>query len=468
MDTFGTRTIDTRIGPLSFDHGMPTTETVATLYDEMDFQRAVQCYLWALPAVGWEGLRQANEQNFGAGYDDIVRLAGYRILSTDLTPNVTTPYDMAFLHLGDHGPMVVDMPAGATAGAVVDWWERPVTDIGLVGPDRGHGGKYLLVGPGQDTPEAPGYHVFRSRTAHVAFFYRVLNPTAADAEVIETTVRIYPYSLRQNPPRTRYLTTAREGDLATMVPPRGLAYWERVAQVLAGEPGEDRDRFFRAMLRPLGLESGKPFQPDGRQQRLLTDATVVGEAMGKALAFHKRFEHSRYRPDARWNYVFSPDFALDQDVDDYTQLDERSALTYEGIGVSAGSIPTAPGTGQSYLGAYVDENGQVLDGAKSYRLHFPSPPPAQRFWALTVYDLDTRCLIQNEQQIAERSSLTGLTTNPDGSVDLYFGPTAPAGLADNWIQTMPGQAWFTYLRLYGPLEPFFDKSWALPDIEANQ
>ncbi|MCE5288067.1 MAG: DUF1254 domain-containing protein [Nocardiaceae bacterium] len=465
MDTFGTRTIDTRIGPLSFDHGMPTTETVATLYDEMDFQRAVQCYLWALPIVSWEGGRQAQEYNFGTGYNDLALYRDFRTLSVAFTPNLTTPYSWAFLHLGEQGPMVVEMPPGATAGALIDWWERPITDVGLIGPDQGRGAKYLLVGPGQDAPEDPGYHVFRSRTVHVPFFFRVLNPEADDAEAIRAGVRIYPYSRREDPPPIRRVDAPRDGELKTMVPPGGLAYWERLTQALAGEPGEDRDRFFRAMLRPLGIESGKPFQPDERQQKLLTEAALVGEAMAKACAFNKRFEGIRYRPDVRWNYLISPDFALDQDVDDYSQLDERSTFAYEVVAMSAGSMPTKPGTGQSYLCGYFDADGQILDGAKSYRLHVPPNVPAARFWAVTGYDLDTRCFIQNQIQIAERSSRTDLKANDDGSVDIYFGPTAPVGLERNWIQTVPGKAWFTYLRLYGPLETFFDKSWVLPDVE---
>lgn len=468
MDTFGTRTIDTRVGPLSFDHGMPTSETVAELYDEMDFQRAVQCYLWALPIVSWEGGRQANEANFGADYDDITLYGDYRTLSTAFTPNLTTPYSWAFLHLAEQGPTVVEMPPGATAGAIIDWWERPITDVGLVGPDQGRGGKYLLVGPGQDTPEAPGFHVFRSRTVHVPFFFRVLNPEADDAEAIKAGVRIYPYSRHEDPPPTRHIDSARDGELRTMVPPGGLAYWQRLAEALAGEPGEDRDRFFRAMLRSLGIEAGKPFQPDERQRKLLIEGALVGEAMAKTCAFHRRFVGIRYRPDVRWNYLISPDWALNQDVDDYTQLEERSSFAYEVLAMSAGSMPTKPGTGQTYLCAYWDADGQVLDGAKSYRLHVPPNPPAERFWAVTVYDLDTRCFIQNKEEIPERSSRTGLKANDDGSVDVYFGPTAPAGLESNWIPTVPGKAWFTYLRLYGPLQPFFDRSWVLPDIETLQ
>jgi hypothetical protein len=460
------QTIDTRIGKLDFELGVPKRETVAKLYEEMDFQRAVQCYLWGLPIVGMEQLKQSHEQSTGARSGDLAIYEGYRNVRVFLTPNVVTTYIIAGLNLAEHGPMVVDYPAGATAGAVVDWWDRPLTDVGLPGPDKGAGAKYLFGGPGQEAPNDESYRIFRSRTVNTLFFYRVLETEPEKAKALRSAVRIYPYSERANPPATRLLTPKPDGELRIGTQPRGLEYWERLSQALSAEPGEDRDRFFVAMLKPLGIETGKPFKPEEQQKKLLIEAAVVGEAMAKASAFNKRGEGMRYRPDAHWEYVVSPWIAVDQDVENTTQFEERTGLFYEAIGMSAGSITKTPGVGQTYLSAYHDKDGHALDGAKTYSLRVPVNTPAKLFWSVTLYDIETRTLIENKEQIGDRSSRQDdLMKNSDGSVTLYFGPSAPKGYEKNWIPTVPGRAWFTYIRLYGPLQAYFDKTWPLPDIE---
>jgi hypothetical protein len=299
----------------------------------------------------------------------------------------------------------------------------------------------------------------------VWFGYRVLETDPEKAKALRTDVRIYPYSQRNTPTAPRLVTAKPEGDLRIAFQPRGLAYWERLSQALSIEPVEDRDRFFIAMLKPLGIEKGKPFQPDARQKKILIDAALVGETMAKAHSFDKRFEGIRYRPDAHWDYVVTPWYAIDQDDEKSTQFEERTGLFYEAIGMSAGSIPKTAGVGQAYFAAYRDRDSQALDGGKTYRLRVTANPPVNQFWSVTLYDIDSRTLIANKEQIADRSSRQDLVKNADGSVDLYFGPSAPKGLEKNWVPTVPGKAWFCYFRLYGPLQAYFDKAWPLPDIE---
>jgi hypothetical protein len=283
-------------------------------------------------------------------------------------------------------------------------------------------------------------------------------------------VHIYPWSERdKNPPPTRMLTPRTDGGaLLNQMIPRGMAYWERLSQSLAGEPGDDRDRFFMAMLKSLGIENGKPFAPDVRQKKILEEGATVGEAMAKTITFRGRLPGLRYRPDATWEYVIAPWFNAEQDVENSTQLEERTDLFYAAWGMSNGSITKTPGVGQTYLASFVDTDGQPFDGAKSYRLRVPANPPAKLFWSVTVYETDTRTLIKNQVQKPDRVSTEGLDKNADGSVDIYLSPTSPTGHENNWIQTVPGRAWFTYLRLYGPLEPYYDRSWILPDIEELQ
>jgi hypothetical protein len=361
--------------------------------------------------------------------------------------------------------VVIDYPAGATAGLVDDWWDRPIADLGLPGPDKGQGAKFLLVGTGQEVPKSDGYRVLHSRTLSALLGYRILDTDPEKAKALLAGVRIYPYRERDNPPVNRVLRAKSEGELRIQSQPRGLTYWERLSQALSPEPGEDRDRFFIAMLKPLGIEKGKPFEPDERQKKILIEAALVGEAMAKASAFDKRFEGIRYRQDAHWDYVVSPDYAVDQDVTNSTQFEQRTALFYEAICMSAGSIPRTPGVGQAYFSAYRDKDGHAFDGGQTYRLHVPPNAPVKQFWSVTLYDIDTRLLIHNKEQIADRSSRQDLVKNADGSVDLYFSPNAPKGFENNWIPTVPGRAWFTYFRLYGPLEGYFDRSWPLPDLE---
>ncbi len=456
--------IDTRIGRLEFELGVPTRETVARLYDEMDFQRACQLYLWALPAVSSMQMRLYAGLVCGSKGGDCAVFEGYRNLSGCLTPNVLTPYISGDLDLAESGPMVVEVPPGLLAGSAMDLWQRPLTDFGVLGPDKGNGGRFLFVGPGQEAPRADGAAVLRSPTFGVLFFYRALDPDPVKSEAVKKGVRLYPWSRRGDPPPTRYMTPDPGRITAIPAMPRGMEYWRRLAEFVQAEPVEDRDRFFAAMLRPLGIEKGRPFEPDERQERILAEAAVAGEAMAKGNDFHKRLPGTRYRLDTHWEYVILAEPA--QDLENYSQLDERAAWFYEAIFLTRAMISRTPGFGQAYLGAYHDKDGHAFDGGQTYHLHEPPDPPAEQFWSVTLYDIDTRCLVQNMEQIADRNPRQpGLVKNADGSVDLYFAPAAPRGFEKNWIPTVPGRAWFTWFRLYAPLQAYFDRTWRLPDIE---
>jgi hypothetical protein len=458
-----TESVETRIGRLDFELGLPTEQTVTKLFDEVDFQRAVQCYIWSLPIVGMEQLINISQANSGARDGEVTIAEGYRNVSAYLTANATTPYVFGAIDLGKSGPTVLAIPPGLIGGSVVDMWQRATTDIGVTGPDKGRGAKFLLVGPGQQVPEVEGYVVVPSPTFRTVFFFRALDPDPVKANALKTSVQVYPFAQRGNPTPTRYITPTPDMSVILSYQPRGLQYWKVLSEALANESVEDRDRFFMAMLKPLGIEKGKPFAPDERQTKLLTEATFVGEAMAKANSFDKRFTGARYRPDAHWDYVIMVDPR--QDLSGFSQLDERAAYTYEAVLMSQAMVTKTPGQGSTYLASYRDSTGSAFDGASTYQLHVPPNPPAKQFWSITLYDLSTRCLIQNKEQLADRSSRQpDLMKNADGSVDLYFSPTAPKGFENNWIPTVPGQAWFTYLRLYAPTEAYFDKTWKLPDI----
>ena len=457
--------VDTRIGSIPLQFGLPANAaTVGKLYDEMDFQRASQAYLWALPIVGFAGWQDAHRSVFGARDIDMVVYESVKDKLGILTANATTPYIVGMPDLSKTGPLVIDYPAGATAGGVGDFWQRPVTDMGETGPDKGKGGKYLIVGPGQTEPKDKNYRIVRSPTVNIFFAFRVLDPDPAKAKDLISRVRLYPYAERAKPEQTRIVRP--EGRAWTQVPPKGIAFWERLNDILQREPVMERDRFYMAMLKPLGTEKGKAFNPDARQRNLLEEGAKVGELMAQSLAFDSRDPNARYRTDARWEYLFT--FDPGQDIGSYAPLDERTGYFYQAVTTSRGMVTKTPGVGQAYLGTAHDKDGAWLDGSKTYKLHVPANAPAKLFWSLTVYDTETRAFLDNTPGgVVDRSSRADLKKNADGSVDLVMGPSAPAGMESNWIPTIPGKAWFALFRFYGPTEAYFDRSWKLPDIAAE-
>lgn len=452
---------DTHIGKIVFDLGFPAKESVTKLYDELDFQRACQAYLWGLPIVGFAEWQASTASSLGAGDLDYVVYSSFGDKLGILTPNATTPYILAFSDLNRTGPLVIEVPAGPSGGGVLDFWQRPITDTGLPGPDKGEGSKYLILPPNSPDIAAEGYRVFRSPTFNIFTGTRALQSDAAQAEAWIKQLRIYPYSQRSNPPVTRFIKP--EGRKWSQVPPRGIAYWERLADILAKEPVAERDRFFMAMLKPLGIEKNKPFQPDVRQRKLLEDGAFIGEGMAMSLSFSTRISGARYRTDANWDYLILLDPS--QEAEYFSQLDERTNYFYQAVTTTEGMVSRTPGVGSAYLGTAEHKDGGRFDGGKAYSLHIPPDAPAAQFWSLTLYDVDSRSFIVTKEQIADRSSRADLLKNSDGSVDIFMGPTPPAGFEKNWIPTVPGRGWFALFRLYGPTEAYFDRSWSLPNIE---
>ena len=458
----GMETRDTRIGKLEFERGYPTPETLEKLYDERDFQRASQAYLWSLPVVSMMDFLHSYQEDLGATFGDLVHIKGYDDAKYGITANATTEYLFAWYDLSKSGPVVIAEPEGPTAGFVNDMWQRPSADLGLPGKLAGKGGKRLIVGPGQKIPaDLNGYDIIHSKSNYTFILIRVLATDPAQKEKIQNDFQLYAYKDRVKPKTTKVIPIA--GRKWRSNQPRGMAYWERLAEFINHEPIEERDRFFTAMLIPLGIEKGKPFTPNDRQKDILEEAVFVGEAMAGANNFHSRFPGALYAAGTKWDLALA--HHLDQRAEHHDQLDERAAWYYEALTTSKGMTSSRPGIGSTYLGGYRDKDDEWLNGAQQYTLRVPANVPAKQFWSATVYSNDTRYLIQNKQKIADRSSRMDLLKNDDDSVTIFFGPTAPKGKEQNWIPTNPGEGWFSYFRLYGPLEAYFDRSWVLPDIE---
>ena len=446
-----------------FENGYPSRETAEKLYDEMDYQRATQAYLWALPAVGYKALYDAQSKTFGAANGDVVFYRDLKDKAGMLTPNITTLYAFSFWDLAKQGPMVVDVPAGLTAGGVMDIWQQPITDMGQTGPDKGSGGKYLILPPGSEPMTAAGYYVVQSPSNQVWFGTRGLDPDKAVAEATVRKHRIYSWNQRDKAPETKYLEVA--GKDWQSAQPNTLEYWRLLAELYANEPVAPRDRMMFGMLKALGISPGQAFKPDARQARILTEAAKTGDLMARTIAYEKRFEGATVYPGKQWEYAVKFDLNQEDPEQTRVQFDERASWFYEAIGMSAGMQGRIVGFGQVYLETSKDKDGNWLDGGKTYKMRVEPNPPVRQFWSITLYDNLTRGPLITDQGAADLSSRKpDLVTNADGSVDVYFGPERPDG-ATNWIKTTAGKGWFPYFRFYAATEPYFDKSWQLNDIE---
>ncbi|WP_419712773.1 DUF1254 domain-containing protein [Pseudomonas sp. NFX224] len=456
--------LDTRIGQVAMEGELPARESIAKLYAELDYQQATQAYLWALPLVSYAQWQEEFRDKLGARNGDLMVLNSYEDKLGVITANATTPYILGFVDLNETGPLVIELPPGPTAGGVGDFWQRAIIDMGQTGPDKGKGGKYLILPPGQEPPANAGqYYLAKSETMNVLVGFRVLDPDPVKGKALVEQFKMYPYAKRAEPSKTKLMSPGGKPWSGTQ--PRGMGYWERLHQIVQKEPVNERDRFYMAMLASLGIEKGKPLKPTEAQRKALEQGAQMGELIAKANTFAKRFPGAQFWPDRQWDMVLNI-ADPSQRVAYYDQLWERTAWFYEAVTNTKGMVSKTPGLGQTYLGAYTDSAGNWLDGAKHYRLHVGANPPAKQFWSMTLYDIDSRCLIDNPQRKADLSSRQDLKKNPDGSVDLYFGPTAPKGFENNWVQTVPGKHWFSYFRLYAPTEAYFDKSWKLDDITA--
>jgi hypothetical protein len=468
-------TVETRIGTLSFENGYPSEETARKLFDEMDYQRAVQAYLWAYPAVSFESIRIGCKRDLGADLNDFVIADNYADpKAVWLTANDTTIYSLTNVDLGKSGPLVVEVPPGALVGIIDDFWQRSLTDVGMPGPDAGKGGKFILLPPGykDDVPKT-GYYVVQATMNNNNIMVRgIVQNNDKDAAVANVKkFKVYPLSESSNPKPNKFVSMS--GKDSNTIPPKGMEFWERLSAVINNNPVHERDLFFLGVLKPLGMEKGKAFKPDARQRKILEEAAQMGDAMGRVMLFEgpERFRQVGEGlgvepfPGTKWHWVFQVNPV--QQTDTYGQIDERLHYTYGAIYTTPALGVMKAGPGGNYMQAFKDKNGNRFDGGKKYRLRVPANAPAEQFWSLTLYNTTTRTMIQNPGNDSARSGLDKLKTNPDGSVDLYFGPagSAPAGLEANWIETFHGKGFYPMFRIYYPKAGLFDGTWKIPDVE---
>jgi hypothetical protein len=496
--------VESRLGTLEFDDGAPSEATAALLYDNLDFQHGVQAFLGALRGASIAAVRRGF---LSVGAEDNSFLLFSDLMDSEslfLTANCDTVYFWGFVDLSG-GPMVIDVPAlGAPSGVlgtIDDMWFNWVTDVGLPGPDRGAGGRYLIVGAGYEgaLPDS-GFHVSHSRTTRVTVIGRAFmidNDPADAVETIRNGFHVYPYLPGAHGtavasflaglaplgadgaiPETRFIEAT--GMSLNTIFPNDFGYWELIDELVQQEPPEAGDPELLGMLAAVGIVHGKPFQPDPRMRKILEDAAVVGNATARTVTFAQRPEEGfAYYPGSEWSsalfvggYQFldpPPDIAPGGPVfaasDGARKLNSSTNFFYMATGITPAMCMRLTGIGSQYIYAMRDSEGQYFDGARSYRLTLPPDVPESRFWSLLMYDRQTRSMLQTDQRFPRLGSQSGtVETNPDGSIDIYFGPNTPEGKESNWLQTVPGKGWWTILRLYNPLQPFFDKTWRPSEI----
>ena len=506
IDSLGApATITTSFGLLDFKDGVPAVDTAAKTYDTLDFTQALSAYnnsfrgASALAIVkGFEGI--------GAKPGDVVifsKLMDSRSLF--LTANADTIYYLAGLDLSK-GPMVVEQPSNAV-GTINDMWFSWIIDVGGPGPDRGLGGKYLIVGPGYDGPlPEGGYFIGHSKTNYALYAARAYlhdNDPGPAVENIKKTMKIYPYqpgsfgtSIAQaldgtvriagetKIPETKFIEGS--GLSFNTIPPSDVGFFELINENIQSEPATSYDIELAGELAAIGIVHGKPFKPDERMNKILSDAAAFGQATGRALNWRYAMKHPdwAYYEGSHWgNMLWEGGASFETPPPMFEAgmfrplpptgartLDSRTAFYYGYTLDSPGMIMRIPGVGSQYLMGFLDADGNPFDGAKTYKVVLPAHIPAEAFWSFTLYDNQTRSMLQTPQNYPRAGSQgypsPAAEASADGSTTVWFGPSQPQGVArGNWVQTATGKGWFTILRLYGPLPSFFNKSWRAGEIE---
>jgi len=496
--------VETSLGTLEFKDGAPSKTTIETIYDQIDFTHAYETFVNTLSGVS---IHAAHKGLMDAGLKDNEVLVFSKLMdakSLFLTANADTVYAMGVLDL-TKGPMVLETPP-KFLGVVDDYWFRWVTDIGLPGADRGEGGKYLIVPPDYDgtLPEG-GFAVAHARTTRVLWFGRAFLENKSDpkpaADSIRKFLKVYPYEaggvgtplaeflagkaqLGRVTPRPETVFHEGSGKVMNTVPPSDWIFYEMLDEIIQQEPAGTLDPELMGPIAAIGIVKGKKFAPDARMKKILTEALAVANAASRTVFMYPRDPSWFYYADSAWfNYLFETGYEFETPIPrvtregvklfpptGYRTLNARTSFFYGITGITPAMAMRLTNIGSQYLVTMLDANKDFFDGGKTYKVTLPKGIPEANFWSLTVYDNMTRSMLDTPQRYPRAGSQTypspAAEANRDGSTTVYFGPEQPEGVKrGNWIQTLPGKGWFLILRLYSPLEPFFDKSWRPSEVE---
>ncbi|MGR3487633.1 DUF1254 domain-containing protein [Pseudooceanicola nanhaiensis] len=495
--------VETRLGPLAFTDGAPSADTATAVYDHLDFTYAFRAFTDTYKGVS---VRAVLEGFRDAGVKDGEILIFSKLMdakSLFLTANADTVYYLAFVDLSD-GPVVVETPPDAL-GTFDDAWFRWVSDFGRPGPDRGAGGKYLLVGPGYDgfLPE-DGFYLSKSRTNMVVILGRSFltdDDPAPTVKVIKDNLKIYPYApggigmsiarfleggvqLGRDAEPVTPVFHEGTGLAINTIPPSGYGFYEMLDRLVQSEPATVLDPELMGPIATIGIRKGQDFAPDARMKGILEEAVKVANATGRTLGMWPRDpDWSYYEGSHWWNPLFAGGYNFETPLPEitkdgakpyppsgYKQNDARTSFFYMATGITPAMAMRLTGVGSQYLFSSLDANGDFYDGSKTYKVVLPKDIPAGAFWSFTLYDNQTRSMLQTPQNYPRAGSQgypsPEAEAAEDGSTTIWFGPDQPEGVGrGNWIQTDPEKGWVVILRLYSPLASFFDKSWQPSEIE---
>lgn len=445
-----------------------TQLSAQAIYPRAVERNAVNAVIWAMPVVNYDLMYQAALANKMKPNQFIYwsRLPDWK--NQTLTPNPGAIYLMTFLNTKD-GPVVLEVPPASDEGSITgnldDAWQIALEDIGTAGADKGSGGKYLILPPGYKDKAPEGYIVLQSSTLQNFALLRSILKDGSPAGIAKAVAygkraKVYPLSQAANPPETAYLDVADVVFDSTI--PYDLRFFQSLDRIVQSEPWMERDRAMIDPLKSLGIEKGKPFNPDAKTKQLLGKA--AGEAKAWIDRLYEQMFTAPFYPGTHWAFPASP-AAIEGQSDGYAKRDEYPIYA-RGTTYSMGFIGIKHlGSGQYYLVSLKDKQGKPLDGKRTYKLTFPPDVPVTQYWSATAYDRDTHAFIRNVPNAGRSSQEPALKKNADGSVDLYFGPKPLAGKEANWVPTSPKASFEVMLRFYGPEKAFMDKSWKLGDIE---
>jgi len=319
--------IETPVGKLEFFDGVPTDATVDALYDNLDRMRAVEVFLDNVGALSVYGVIAGNA---GIGISQPNQLAVAEKLldshSIYLTGNTSTMYSIGHLNLQAYGPTVVEVPPGML-GMLDDAWMRYVGDFGVAGPDRGKGGKYLVLPPGYSGDVPEGYFVLKAPTFINWFFMRgsIADGLAPALKNVKDNLKVYPLKQAGNPPATEFVNIT--GKSYNTVAASDFSYFEALNEIIQREPIEALGSEARGLLAAIGIVKGKPFNPDERMKRLLTEAAMIGDATARATLYSPRQKGYFIYPDSDSSWVMGfADKDVFFEVDGARNLDARTSF----------------------------------------------------------------------------------------------------------------------------------------------
>jgi len=398
-----------------------------------------------------------------------------------LTGNTDTVYASVILDLQKDGPTVVEIPPKCGPGTVNDAFFRFVTDMGIPGPDKGKGGHYLILPPDYDgnlNPPVGGmetdvngrkYFVSKS-TSYTNWLilrgFLVDGKPDASAKMFKQGLKVYPLARAKNPPAMQFISGSNKA--FNTIHANSFQFYEELWHVLQKEPISFIDPELRGLAASIGIQKGKPFEPDARMKKTLVEAVAVGNATARAIMFDTREPGAYKYENSTWFTGFiGGDYQWLKDGGSGGRyLDARTLFFYGATVNTPAMTKKMVGKGSQYAYNARDKEGNYLNGSKTYKLNIPANVPAKDFWSVVAYDPQTRSQLQTSQEFPSKNNKKSkLDMNADGSVDLYFAPEVPKGHENNWIETVPGKGWMVLIRLYGPLDPWFDKTWQPGEFE---